>query len=259
VRKRRSYDEGDWFGVPLERGGFGVGLAARVGRRSGVAFGYFFGPKRDELPALRELDELEADDAVFAGRFYDDSLRNGTWPTIGRCEPWSRDRWPMPAFLTQSGMPGTPNWRVVCAEDDPNQEVETTEISAEEAAELLPDSVYGEGVVEARLTELLDGSAVGADEERDGRGRDSREARFYLYFATREIARMAAAELERESYAVRVEGPLDEPAERPFLVLAAREFDAASADADVEAAEELMERVAAAHDGDYDGLEREVG
>jgi hypothetical protein len=60
-------------------------------------------------------------------------LRDGDWPTIGRCEPWSREAWPMPAFVTGSDVPGTPAWRVVCSDDDPNREVETVQISQDEA------------------------------------------------------------------------------------------------------------------------------
>jgi hypothetical protein len=260
MRKRRQYEEGDWFGVPLRGGGFGVGLAARVGR-SGVGFGYFFGPKRDALPTVDELGALTPADAVLAKRFYDDALKKGEWPRIGPCKAWSRDAWPMPAFLTGSPMPGTKAWRVVFSDDDPIDKAEVVEISSEQEKEGLgPTQISGEGVVEEQLTRLLDPAAAGAGEEDAAARRDAdgAEASFYLYFASKDVASAAAHELEDESFDVRVEGPLEEPPDLPFLLLATRRFAVASADDDVEAAEELMERVAAAHGGDYDGLEREV-
>jgi hypothetical protein len=58
-----NYAEGDWFGVALRGGGFGVGLLARKSA-GGVLLGYFFGPRRAVLPDLKDLVGLSAGDAV---------------------------------------------------------------------------------------------------------------------------------------------------------------------------------------------------
>jgi hypothetical protein len=68
VATRVRYGEGDWFAVPLDEGGFCVGVVARA-NRSGVLLGYFFGPKRLDVPTLAELTALKAGDAVLVGAF----------------------------------------------------------------------------------------------------------------------------------------------------------------------------------------------
>lgn len=52
-----SYREGDWLGVPLREGGYAVGLVARA-NPDGVLLGYFFGPRRMEVPMLGDVKNL---------------------------------------------------------------------------------------------------------------------------------------------------------------------------------------------------------
>jgi immunity protein 26 of polymorphic toxin system len=83
------YREGDWFAVPLRDNAYGVGLAARVDGKGGV-LGYFFGPRRTELPDLSELAALSAGDSVLVRQFGDLSLLKREWPVIraaARMEP----------------------------------------------------------------------------------------------------------------------------------------------------------------------------
>ncbi|WP_425308290.1 Imm26 family immunity protein [Ammonicoccus fulvus] len=60
--------EGDWFAVPLRKGGYAVGLIARA-NRDGVLLGYFFGPRREAVPSLSDVEELTPDDAIRVGKF----------------------------------------------------------------------------------------------------------------------------------------------------------------------------------------------
>jgi hypothetical protein len=45
------YRKGDWSAVPLRDAGYGIGLLARANPES-LLLGYFFGPKRDDVPSL---------------------------------------------------------------------------------------------------------------------------------------------------------------------------------------------------------------
>lgn len=58
-----NYREGDWFALPLREGGFAVGVIARANPEAAL-LGYFFGPRRGEVPSLGELSDLRAGDAV---------------------------------------------------------------------------------------------------------------------------------------------------------------------------------------------------
>src|SRR5829696_9606591 len=91
------YEEGDWFAVPLRDYGYGVGIVARMDGKGGV-LGYFFEPRRIEVPVLDDLDALCAADAFLVRRFGDLSLIRREWPVIGRAPEWDRPLWPIPAF-----------------------------------------------------------------------------------------------------------------------------------------------------------------
>jgi hypothetical protein len=62
--KKLPYREGTWFAIPLETGGFGVGVVARATKRGKVILAYFFGPHRSEVPSLDEVERLSPEDAV---------------------------------------------------------------------------------------------------------------------------------------------------------------------------------------------------
>ena len=92
-----NYVEGDWFAVPLQDEGYGVGVIARMQpRRTGVLLGYFFGPKRDRVPEIEELRQLQAGDAVMVRLFGHLDIRRELWPIIGRSPGWTRAEWPVP-------------------------------------------------------------------------------------------------------------------------------------------------------------------
>ena len=145
--------EGTWFAVPLSGGGFALGLLARIGKRSGIGFGYFFGPRLAHLPpgpADRRLGE-----AVFCCRLSDVGLEDGDWPVLGIDPEWSRDKWPMP-LLCSPGGPQGPAYLVAYSDDDPNQEVSLVPIAVEEREGLPQDDMWGHLAVAQRLSRLLD-------------------------------------------------------------------------------------------------------
>ena len=60
------YAEGDVFAVPLEGDrGYGIGVVARATKK-GPTLGYFFGPRRDEVPGLSDVGDLNAVDNVWS-------------------------------------------------------------------------------------------------------------------------------------------------------------------------------------------------
>jgi hypothetical protein len=246
--------EGDWFAVPLKGGGYALGVLARVGRRSGIAFGYFFGPKRAEPPAEGDLAELTVEDAVFACRFGDDAIEGGKWPMVGRRE-WSREEWPMPAFCTASEVAG-PTYRVDYDEDDPNKVAATTPISREECERLPDDELWGSGALASRLTRLLDAAALNEDAPEPAGRHEWLELRAYLYFASKEAADKAAAELRARSFEVGIHMTADRG---EYLLLATRSTLPDRIDDEIDALEPLFEEIAGRFGGEYDGFEREVG
>ena len=88
------YREGTWFGIPLRVEGFGVGLIARSTPSGKVILSYLFGPRRNSVPTLAEVEHLQPKDAVRVLRVGDLSLLTGSWPIIGQAPSWKRADWP---------------------------------------------------------------------------------------------------------------------------------------------------------------------
>jgi len=92
------YKEGTWFAVPLRGGGYATGLVARhIPGEGKIVLAYFFGPKRQTIPSMEELEGLTPDMAIKVIRVGDLGLFEGSWPIVGDSPKWQRERWPMPA------------------------------------------------------------------------------------------------------------------------------------------------------------------
>jgi hypothetical protein len=148
-----SYSEGTWFAVPLRKGGFGVGVAARTTKKGPVILAYLFGPKRETVPTLPELAQLDPSAAVKVARIGDLSLINGEWTILGRSSPWVRASWPNPKFLVWDGI-SRRAWIVQYADDNPNNLI-AQESVVPGTSTLDRDIMYGAGAIEIELTELL--------------------------------------------------------------------------------------------------------
>jgi len=106
---KQKYKEGDWFTVPLPGGGYAVGLIARMAAKGRtVPFGYFFGPRRPEIPTVNEIADLQPLVAILLKKFGVVDLANGRWSVLGRLPNWDLDKWRMPSFLRSSIPPDTP-------------------------------------------------------------------------------------------------------------------------------------------------------
>lgn len=152
--RKLPYKQGTWFGVPLRDGGFAVGLVARHVPKSGkIILAYFFGPKRESLPTLGDLEDLAPQSAVKVIHVGDLRLMNGTWPILGDSPNWKREEWPMPAFIRRDDILSIA-WRVEYADDNPNQVISEQRIPYD-SVELERDEFYGAGAAEIALTRIL--------------------------------------------------------------------------------------------------------
>ena len=148
------YSEGDWFAVPLERGGWAVGVIARSQPRyGGVLLGYFFGPRRGSVPDLAELGGLSAGDALLVRRFGHLGIRGGEWPVIGRSAGWARSRWPVPLFLREPPFSGPV--LVQRDEDDLSRVVGRRPLTDGEVVEAVTEDLLGPAVLQKELDREL--------------------------------------------------------------------------------------------------------
>ena len=150
-----KYAEGDCFAVPLRNGGFGVGIVARSNPK-GVFLGYFFGPKRSDIPSIEELASLVPGDAALVGRCGDLGIVDGSWQILGRVVGWRRAAWPMPVFVRREEITSR-SYRVVYDDADPSKltREEQVEPGAGEGDGGPQDGLMGAGFAEKVLTKLL--------------------------------------------------------------------------------------------------------
>ncbi len=146
------YREGTWFGVPLRKGGFAVGVVARATAKGKVILCYFFGPRRETVPPLGDIERLEPTDSIRVIRVGDLSLIDGDWQIIGQATSWKRSDWPMPAFVRKDDL-SRKAWRIQYSDDDPSA-IDHGEPEHYEST-LERDAMFGAGAAEIVLTELL--------------------------------------------------------------------------------------------------------
>lgn len=157
MRKKLLYQEGDVFGVPLDTGGFALGLAARVAPKGKILLGYFFRVVYRQLPSLSDVPQLNKEDAVFVARLGDLGLYKGLWPVIGHLDSWEPQAWPMPMFARTDIISGG-KLLVQYADNDPSTVNNEVPINQKKTQDLAEDDLWGCGAVEEKLTELLHNS-----------------------------------------------------------------------------------------------------
>ncbi|OYO30014.1 Imm26 family immunity protein [Janthinobacterium sp. PC23-8] len=151
--KSLPYREGSWFAVPLPGGGHAVGVVARRAPAGRIMLAYMFGPKRDALPSLAELDTLRPEQALRRLRTGDMALLNERWTMLGDSEHWQRDEWPMPSFIRRNESLQRA-WRATYADFDPAK-LDREESVPFDTPGLESDSLYGYGATELLMSKLL--------------------------------------------------------------------------------------------------------
>jgi hypothetical protein len=149
-----NYVEGTWFAIPLRNGGFAVGLVARATSEGPHLLAYMFGPKRDAVPTIDDVVDLEPSSAVKVARTGDLKLINGTWPIIGHLPTFRRSAWPFPKFVRTEEL-ARRAWVVEYGDDDPGCPISEVPTPFGTSA-LDRDMSFGAGAVELVLTKLLE-------------------------------------------------------------------------------------------------------
>jgi hypothetical protein len=149
--KKREYEEGEWCAVPLRRGGYAVGLIARKGR-GGIILGYFFGPRRDSVPTVDELEKLTSKDATLVAMVGDLGLIQAEWPLLGKDVAWSREAWPVPRFLREDSLTSR---KVLVSYSEDLREVSNTPCDESVADRFPRDFLAGYVALARRLEALL--------------------------------------------------------------------------------------------------------
>jgi hypothetical protein len=147
------YSEGTIFLVPLRNGGFARGVAARVDPKGKILLGCFFGPRFDTKTAA-SVGDLHPATSLLCVRFGALGLQNGTWPILGQVSNWKRAEWLMPDFVRRDPL-GKGKVRLVHYSDNDPSHIES-EHPIDNDPELQTDSLSGYGMVEIKLTKLLE-------------------------------------------------------------------------------------------------------
>lgn len=148
-----NYRQGDWFAVPLREGGFALGVVARA-NPGGVLLGYFFGPRREDVPKAADAVGLRASEAVLVRKFGHLGLTQGNWPLLGQLEGWDPREWPMPSFVRYEELTGR-SFKVIYDDSDPNRLIREQQVSPGESEQAPKDGLLGAGAAEKILTGLL--------------------------------------------------------------------------------------------------------
>jgi hypothetical protein len=156
-KKNIHYSEGQWFAVPLRRGGYALGIIVRGGYKTKGGLGYFFGPKYEDLPGDEATYEKHAEDALLIARFGDLGIVRGSWPLIQSTRPFSKEEWPIPKFGTEVPLPPGKGFIREYEQDSSGALicVRQTPVDADKIQKFPKDAVMGGGAVEIKLTKLL--------------------------------------------------------------------------------------------------------
>ena len=151
----RTCSPGDVFGIPLPSGGYAVGLITRVSREHrGILLGFFFGPRRSELPGVDGFLPGTPDDAVLVAMFGGRLVRQGTWPTLGSLEGWEPQQWKVTRFLRRPSM-GPPSI-VTYDANDPSVRLAEVVVDPDQIDPAMPsESLVGWGQLPRMLDERL--------------------------------------------------------------------------------------------------------
>lgn len=147
------YTEGSVFAVPLERGGFAIGVVARATRHGRVIFCHFFGPRLTALPPSGLDWQLTPHESVLRLIVGDYGLIHGEWPVIGRLSNWNREEWGMPPFLRTESLRGA-KWIVTYSDANPSQELSAIRTEREHP-DIPQDGMSGSGAAEWKLDRAL--------------------------------------------------------------------------------------------------------
>lgn len=152
--ERVKVAEGDWFIVPVDGGGYCVGVVARHDSDHG-ALGYFFGPRHPKPPAPR-VEDYRPKDAVLIARFSDLGISSGEWPVVGHSDVDHR-AWPVPAFGRIHALIDGLGFRKIYSDRlEDTSDAEVCELN--DVRHLPYDSMHGAEALTAALRQVFEGT-----------------------------------------------------------------------------------------------------
>lgn len=154
MAKKIKYQEGDVIAVPLQTSGYATGLVARTDKE-GRAFGYFFGPKVDEVSEILLNRKLDPKEAILICKFGDNSVHGKRWQIIGNYPEFSKEVWRLP-FLYRRCMGD--NYYTVCEYNDQLDCLREWKVALDDTSvkEMMPDGLLGSVLLQVKLTRLLE-------------------------------------------------------------------------------------------------------
>ena len=153
VVAKPKYGPGSLFAVPLNDGGYGLGLVARTSSRS-ILLGYFFAQRRAQVPMLSDVKNLSPNDSVLIGRFSNLGLKQGKWEVLGPMVGWVPEEWPMPVFARTEPITGR-SIQVHYDDSDPSRRLGEEAVPSGDNDGKPEDGLMGAGYVENVLTDVL--------------------------------------------------------------------------------------------------------
>lgn len=139
---------GKLFVVPLEDGGFSVGLVARQDKN--ILLGYFFNTYFPKQPSEIENSIVDKNNICLICLFGIMGLKNKEWTIIGELPNWDKNEWTVPLFKQKD--PLLDVYYAINYDDDLS-EVSRMKISKEDAKTLFKSGIHGSGVVESILSD----------------------------------------------------------------------------------------------------------
>ena len=165
MRKKLPYKEGDVVCVPLRTEGYAIGIISRKPKYGHIIYGYFFGPKIENVPTeiTKEISELKSEDAILIGKFTDDRILNKKWHVVGSLENWNRDEWPLLPFIQEDPLTNQ-IYLIILSEVDLIKVEKTVHIISETEKDHYKNNpkygLMGHGFDEIKLTKFFDKSYV---------------------------------------------------------------------------------------------------
>lgn len=151
AQRAPKFKEGDCFALPLKRGGYALGLIARMNNHGVI--GYFFGTRYRDVPKPADLEGLRLKEAIQCLKFSDMDLRNRSWPIVGSLPAWERQHWPMPSFAHIDVVSGQPYIRNY--DENSLNFVSERKCTQQELVGLPEDGDFGSGAVVIRISRLV--------------------------------------------------------------------------------------------------------
>ena len=152
-RRKKNYKVGDWFLVPLDDGGNGLGIIAR--EDGGCVLGYFFPKVYSDRPPESKIRKLQPSDAILICRFSYLHLIKDTWTVIYHTDNFQPSDWPIPKFGNQDIVDPSRAYIVTYPDEKIGDIGDMREVKAEKIAGLPRDGLSGARSVELKLNRLL--------------------------------------------------------------------------------------------------------